>query len=77
MGVVFAGMPGMLSYKYQVQMAIRSGAVLGGNHRHGRDVFLREGVRDADYSRDLLYRGIKSQTFGEIVCRQLWILTLN
>ncbi len=52
MGVVFAGMPGMLSYKDQVQMVTRSGVVSGGDHRHGRDVFLREGVRDANYFRD-------------------------
>jgi hypothetical protein len=54
MGVVFTAMTGMLSYKDEVQMATRSGAVLGGDYRHGRDVFLREGVRAAGYSLDFL-----------------------
>jgi hypothetical protein len=39
MGVVFAGMPGMLGYKDEVQTATLSGAVFGGDYRHGRDVF--------------------------------------
>jgi hypothetical protein len=58
LGVVSVGMPGMLSYKDEVQIATRSGAVIGGDYRHGRDVFLREGDRDAGYFRDFLYRGI-------------------
>jgi len=53
-GVVFAGRTGMLSYKDEVQMATRSGAVLGGDYRHGRDVSLREGVRAAAYFRNFL-----------------------